>query len=62
MQNLSKSTTQVIENIVIPCCAAMPLGGTITVGAHNKTIALNEHPLLPPANIIKIQLQRRVME
>lgn len=38
--------SQVIENIVINAVQAMPMGGTITVGAYNVSFAPTEHPLL----------------
>ena len=47
---------QVIENIVINSVHAMPMGGIITVGVHNVTFAMNEHPLLPAGKYIKIAI------
>lgn len=38
--------SQVVENIVINAVQAMPMGGTITVGASNVSFAPTEHPLL----------------
>ncbi|MEJ5361811.1 MAG: PAS domain S-box protein [Spirochaetota bacterium] len=38
--------SQVIQNIVINAVQAMPMGGTITIGAGNISFADGEHPLL----------------
>jgi len=38
--------SQVVENIVINAVQAMPMGGTITVGACNVSFAPTQHPLL----------------
>ncbi len=38
--------SQVIQNIVINAVQAMPMGGTITIGAGNISFAKGEHPLL----------------
>lgn len=48
---------QVIDNIVINACHAMPSGGTITVTAMNQDIRENDHPLLAPGPYVKISIE-----
>ncbi len=47
---------QVVDNIVINACHAMPSGGMVTVTAVNLKISEKEHPLLSPGAYVKISI------
>jgi PAS domain S-box-containing protein len=49
--------SQVCQNLAINASQAMPNGGTITIQGSNKTLALNEHPSLPPGKYIELLFQ-----
>ncbi|MDD3815743.1 MAG: PAS domain S-box protein [Desulfocapsaceae bacterium] len=49
--------SQVSQNLAINASQAMPNGGTITIQGRNKTLALNEHPSLPPGKYIELLFQ-----
>jgi PAS domain S-box-containing protein len=47
---------QVIDNLVINACQAMPSGGMISVGASRVSFAEGEHPTLPPGFYVKLSI------
>lgn len=49
--------SQVIHNIILNACQAMPDAGTIRVGVHNCEIDADNYPSLPPGNYLEIVVQ-----
>lgn len=50
---------QVIDNVIINAQQAMPLGGTLDVGARNVRLGDEEHPLLAGGDYVKLSVRDR---
>lgn len=48
--------SQVIHNLLINACQAMPGGGIISITGRNRNLAKNELPLLPPGEYVEIAI------
>ncbi len=49
--------SQVVNNLLINACQAMPGGGTIRITARNARIGFHEHPSLAEGTYVKISIQ-----
>lgn len=48
--------TQVVQNLIINADQAMPNGGTIHIETHNRVLAHNEVPALPPGRYVEVRI------
>ncbi len=53
----SNQLGQVVDNLVINAKQAMPIGGTITVSAHNTAILKKEHPVLDDGDYVQLSIR-----
>jgi PAS domain S-box-containing protein len=49
--------SQVMNNLLINACQAMPGGGTIRISARNTRIGFHEHPSLEEGNYVKVSIK-----
>jgi len=49
--------SQVIQNLIINACQAMPEGGIIKVSAYNQEVAAGNEMMLSPGNYVKVEIE-----
>lgn len=49
--------SQVIQNLIINACQAMPEGGVIKVSAHNQEVSAGNEMMLSPGNYVKVEIE-----